>query len=40
MARGQLKITIPGEHRRDVPVWLQMEILRQAGIANEDWEKA
>ena len=40
MERGEESLTIPGEHRGDIPVWLQQEILRQAGIDKSDWEKA
>jgi hypothetical protein len=40
MQRGQLKVRIPGEHGADVSIGLQREILRQAGITAEEWEKA
>ncbi|MCH7836284.1 MAG: hypothetical protein IH864_05390 [Chloroflexi bacterium] len=40
MQKGKLKVHIPGEHRRDVSVALQHEIIRQAGIAREEWESA
>lgn len=40
MKKGSLKIHIPGEHRRDISVALQREILRQAGIDQRDWEQA
>ena len=39
MQRGSLKVHIPGEHRRDIPVGLQQEILRQAGINVGEWEE-
>jgi hypothetical protein len=40
MSRGTLKVHIPGEHGRDIGVWLQQRIIRQAGISREDWENA
>jgi hypothetical protein len=40
MQRGKLKVHIPGEHRRDVSVALQREILRQAELTSDDWESA
>lgn len=40
MQKGSLKVHIPGEHRRDISIALQQEILRQAGIDVRDWEQA
>jgi hypothetical protein len=40
MQKGKLKVHIPGEHRRDVSVPLQREIIRQADLTIEDWESA
>ena len=40
MEKGRLKVHIPGEHRGDVSVALQREILRQAEISVEEWEQA
>jgi predicted RNA binding protein YcfA (HicA-like mRNA interferase family) len=40
MERGEQSLTIPGEHTQDIGVWLQIEILKQAGISKEDWDKA
>lgn len=40
MERGSQTLAIPGEHRRDIPVSLQMRILKQAGLTKEDWENA
>jgi len=40
MQKGSLKVHIPSEHRRDILVPLQREILRQAGIDVQDWEQA
>jgi predicted RNA binding protein YcfA (HicA-like mRNA interferase family) len=38
--KGSLKVHIPGEHRRDISVALQREIIRQASIHVGDWEQA
>lgn len=41
MQRGQLKVRIPNPHRKaDIGEALLKEILRQAGISLEDWDKA
>ncbi len=40
MVRGELKIHIPNPHRSDISSHLLAEILRQAGISREEWEKA
>jgi predicted RNA binding protein YcfA (HicA-like mRNA interferase family) len=40
MKKGKLKLHIPGEHKGDISVALQKEILRQAGIDVKDWERA
>ncbi|MCH8346825.1 MAG: type II toxin-antitoxin system HicA family toxin [Chloroflexi bacterium] len=40
MQKSKLKVHIPGEHRRDISVALQREIIRQAGIAVKEWESA
>jgi hypothetical protein len=40
MEKGRLKVHIPGEHRGDVSVALQREILRQAEISVGEWEQA
>lgn len=40
MERDEETLTIPGEHRHDIPIWLQQQILRQAGISKNDWENA
>ena len=39
MTKGQLKIRIPNPHGGDVSASLVSEILRQAGISNNSWEK-
>jgi len=38
MAKGELKIRISNPHRGDVSKYLLSEILRQAGISNDDWK--
>jgi len=41
MKKGTLKVRIPNpHHEKDVHISLVKEILRQAGIEYEDWEKA
>jgi hypothetical protein len=37
MRKGQLKLHIPNPHEGDISVPLLKEILRQAGIAEENW---
>lgn len=37
MVKGPLKVRIPNPHEADVGVALLREILRQAGISNEEW---
>jgi len=39
MIKGNLKIRIPNPHGTDISVGLLKEILRQAEISTEDWEK-
>jgi YcfA-like protein. len=39
MIKGNLKIRIPNPHGNDIGTGLLKEILRQAGISIEDWEK-
>lgn len=39
MIRGQLKLRIPNPHKGDISVGLLKEVLRQAGITEDDWEK-
>lgn len=38
MVRGALKIRIPNPHGGDIGIALLREILRQAGIAPNDWD--
>ena len=37
MMRGDLVLTIPNPHRRDIGVALLSRILRRAGISKEEW---
>ena len=37
MIKGNLVLTIPNPHRRDIGVALLSRILRQAGITKEEW---
>lgn len=37
MMRGELVLTIPNPHRRDIGVALLSRILRRAGISKEEW---
>lgn len=40
MTKGELKVHIPNLHRGDISEHLVAEILRQADITSEDWDKA
>ncbi|MBI4764888.1 MAG: type II toxin-antitoxin system HicA family toxin [Deltaproteobacteria bacterium] len=40
MVKGNLKIRIPNPHGQDIANSLLREILRQAGISMNDWEKS
>ena len=40
MIRGTLKVRIPNPHRKDISRHLLAEILRQAGISQDDWKSA
>lgn len=37
MIKGRLKVRIPNPHDDDIGVALLREILRQAGISDEEW---
>lgn len=39
MIKGDLKVRIPNLHRGDISKHLIVEILRQAGISAEEWNK-
>jgi predicted RNA binding protein YcfA (HicA-like mRNA interferase family) len=41
MKKGQLKIRIPNPHQsKEIHIGLIREILRQAGITEEEWDKS
>lgn len=40
MIRGSKKIRIPNPHAGDIDISLLKEILRQAGISSQEWDKA
>ena len=40
MVKGTVKLVLPNPHRREIGKPLLAEILRQAGISREQWEKA
>jgi len=40
MIKGDKKVHIPNPHRGDISKHLVAEILRQADISPEDWDKA
>jgi predicted RNA binding protein YcfA (HicA-like mRNA interferase family) len=39
MIKGSLRLTIPNPHREKIGVDLLLRILRQAGIAREEWSE-
>jgi hypothetical protein len=39
MIKGNLVLTIPNPHRRDIGVALLSRILRRAGVTEEEWMK-
>ena len=38
MVQGERKVRIPNPHRSDISKHLVSEILRQAGISNDEWD--
>ncbi|MDO8514425.1 MAG: type II toxin-antitoxin system HicA family toxin [bacterium] len=40
MVRSTLTVRIPNPHRGDISAHLVSEILRQAGISNDEWSNA
>ena len=40
MAKDSHKVRIPNSHRGDISASLVTEILRQAGISQNDWDKS
>jgi len=39
MSKGLLKVKIPNSHQSEIGENLLAEILRQAGISRDDWDK-
>jgi predicted RNA binding protein YcfA (HicA-like mRNA interferase family) len=39
MVKGDLALTIPNPHQKDVGRELLARILRQAGVSKEEWEE-
>jgi predicted RNA binding protein YcfA (HicA-like mRNA interferase family) len=39
MLKGDLRLTIPNPHKKEISVDLLVRILRQAGISREEWIK-
>lgn len=39
MKKGSLKVHIPSKHKGDISAGLVNEILRQAGIDKQEWDK-
>lgn len=39
MKKGSLKLRLPNPHQRDIGVPLLREILRQAGVSEEEWDR-
>jgi predicted RNA binding protein YcfA (HicA-like mRNA interferase family) len=39
MAKGDLTLTIPNPHNKDIGREFLTRILRQAGVSKEEWEK-
>lgn len=40
MARGDVVLTIPNPHRKDIAIGLLSVILRQAGVSRKEWQDA
>lgn len=40
MVRGEMKVRIPNPHQGDISRYLVAEILRQAGVSNNEWNDA
>jgi predicted RNA binding protein YcfA (HicA-like mRNA interferase family) len=38
MVRGNLRLTIPNPHRREIGTELLSRILKQAGVDRDDWD--
>lgn len=39
MVRGSQRVTIPNPHRGDISVGLLRNLLAEAGVSREDWER-
>lgn len=39
MMRGDVVITIPNPHGKDISIGLLSRVLRQAGVARSEWEE-
>ncbi|OGO38800.1 MAG: hypothetical protein A2W35_17390 [Chloroflexi bacterium RBG_16_57_11] len=39
LVRGQLRLTLPNPHQKEIGKALLARILKQASISREDWEK-
>jgi hypothetical protein len=39
MQRGEVTIRVPNPHRGDISVGFLAELLRQAGISRDEWER-
>jgi predicted RNA binding protein YcfA (HicA-like mRNA interferase family) len=38
MVRGDVVVTVPNPHGRDIAVELLSRVLRQAGVSRQEWE--
>jgi hypothetical protein len=38
MVRGDVVVTVPNPHRRDIGLDLLSRVLRQAGVSRKEWE--
>jgi hypothetical protein len=38
MVRGEIVVTVPNPHGRDIGVDLLSRVLRQAGVSRKEWE--
>ncbi len=39
MVKGDLRVRIPNPHNKDIAKRLLMQIMREAGIAKEEWDE-
>jgi hypothetical protein len=39
MVKGEIRLTLPNPHRKEISIDLLVKILRQAGIARSEWTK-